>query len=70
MVELSQCVVFSTVPPTHPLLQQLSKMALKDKFPFIKDITGHADEIAGVHIENCIGFVRVPVGIADPLLVE
>lgn len=46
---------------------------LNHKFPFLQNlqhVTRHADETRGVHVENCIGFVPVPVGVAGPLRVQ
>ncbi|KAB8213065.1 hydroxymethylglutaryl-CoA reductase [Aspergillus novoparasiticus] len=56
--------------PTPPSLDRHSRLSSVIEIPNLQHITRHIDEAAAIQIENCVGFVQVPVGIAGPLRIN
>ncbi|KAF5854781.1 hypothetical protein ETB97_011672 [Aspergillus alliaceus] len=57
-------------PPTERSLDRRSRLNSVIDSPSLQHVTRHSDEAAVVQIENCVGFVQVPVGIAGPLRIS
>ncbi|KAE8334239.1 hydroxymethylglutaryl-CoA reductase [Aspergillus arachidicola] len=56
--------------PTQRSLDRHSRLSSVIEIPNLQHITRHIDEAAAIQIENCVGFVQVPVGIAGPLRIN